>query len=77
MPGGILTVVAVKAIENGSWVVYSAVWVDMLLAWAGGYTVRYMSALGALRNLSRCCCLADVPGKERGTLISWSCSTDV
>ena len=51
MPGGILTVVAVKAIENGSWVVYSAVWVDMLLAWAGGYTVRYMSAIGALRNL--------------------------
>ena len=31
MPEGILTVVAVKAIENGSWVVYSAVWVDMLL----------------------------------------------
>ena len=30
MPGGILIVVAVKAIENGSWVVCSAVCVDML-----------------------------------------------
>ena len=70
MPGGILIVVGVKAIENGSWVVYSAVWVDMLLAWACGYTVRYMSAQDALRNLPRCCYLAGVPGKERGTLIS-------
>ena len=70
MPGGILIVVAVKAIENGSCVVYSAVWVDMLLTWACDFSVRYMSALDALRNLSRCCYLAGVPGKERGTLIS-------
>ena len=64
MPGGILIVVALKAIENDSWVVYSAVWVDMLLAWACGYTVRFLSALDALRNLSRCCYLAEVPGKN-------------
>ena len=65
MPG------AVKAIENGSWVVYSAVWVDMLLAWACGYTVRFfMGALDAMRNLSRCGYFAGAPGRERGTLIS-------
>ena len=67
---GILIVVAVKVIETGSWVVSSAVWADMLLAWACDYAVRYMSALDVLRNSSRCCYLAGVPGKERGVLIS-------
>ena len=61
---------AVKAIENDSGVVYSAVWVDMLLAWACGFSVRFLSALDAPRDLSRCCYLAGVPGKERGALIS-------
>ena len=65
--------VAVEVIENGSWVISSAVWADMLLAWACDYAVRYMSVLGKLGNSLRCCHFGGVPGKERGILISGSC----
>ena len=57
--------VAVEVIENGSWVISSAVWADMLLAWACDYAVRSMSALGMLGN-SPHCCLRGVPEKECG-----------
>ena len=69
--------VAVKVIENGSWVISSAVWADMFLAWACDYAVRFLSAIDVLGNPSRCCYLGGVAGKERGILISGSCSAAV
>ena len=69
--------VAVKFIENGSWVISSAVWADMLLAWACDHAVRYMSALSMLGNSPRCCYLGGVPGKECGISISGSCCAAV
>ena len=34
--------VAVEVMENGSWVISSAAWADMLLAWACDYETRHV-----------------------------------
>ena len=55
--------------ENGSRVISSAAWADMLLAWARDRAMRFSSVLGMLGNLPRCCSLRTVRGKS---LVLWS-----
>ena len=56
--------VAVEVMENGSWVISSATWADMLLAWARDCAMRYTSVPGMLGNSPRCCYLGNVSGKS-------------